>query len=197
MMIDIIISWFLTIIPLTISPGPANTMYAATGARFGLKKTLPLWMGINSICVLVTLLIGFGIGEFLFNYPTIQVILKYLASAFMVYLAVKFFNSSKLEQGETKAPGFIDGVVLQLFNFKFLFIPVIMFSQFLNPDKVIWVQVLFLTLTLSIVNMICHIVWITAGDIITKKFNSERAYKIQGYFFGFLLILVAVWMVLK
>ncbi len=196
-MAEFIVSWFLTIIPLTISPGPANTMFAATGARFGLKNTLPLWFGINLVCVVISLLVGFGIGEFLFDYPIIQLVLKYLASAFMVYLAVKFFKSSKFDKREAKAPGFIDGIILQLFNFKFLFIPVIMFSQFLNPEKVIWVQVLFLTLALTIVNMAGHMVWITAGDLITRKFNSERAYKAQSYFFGILLVLVAVWMVLR
>ena len=196
-MVEIIVSWFLTIIPLTISPGPANTMFAATGARFGLKNTLPLWMGINLVCISISLLVGFGIGEVLFDYPIIQLILKYLASVFMIYLAIKFFKSAKMEKSEAKAPAFMDGVVLQLFNFKFLFIPVIMFSQFLNPEKVVWTQVLFLTLALNVVNMSGHILWITAGDIITRKFNSEKAYKIQGYFFGFVLILVAVWMVLR
>jgi threonine/homoserine/homoserine lactone efflux protein len=61
----LIIPWLLAILPLTISPGPANTMYAASGATFGYKRRLPLWFGINLVCIIQTLVIGVGLLEFI------------------------------------------------------------------------------------------------------------------------------------
>ncbi len=56
------ISWFAVMFPLVISPGPANVMFAASGAKFGIKKSIPLMIGIDLIFVVQSILIGFGLG---------------------------------------------------------------------------------------------------------------------------------------
>lgn len=196
-MMSVIIPLILATLPLTISPGPANTMYAASGAQFGIRKTLPLWAGINLICIIQTLAVGFGVGELLFRFPSLEIIFKILASGYMIYLAFKFFKAAKVDKVKVKAPSFKDGVILELLNFKFMMVPMVIFSQFLDPDSVRWVQILTFTLILNSTNMTGHFVWISLGEILTKKVNTPTGMKLQSYFFGSLLIAVAVWMFLN
>ena len=194
---NLIIPWLLAILPLTISPGPANTMYAASGATFGYKRTLPLWFGINLICIIQTLVIGIGLGEVIFRYPALLLSFKYSGCCFMLYLSYKFFRSSKFEKTEIQALSFFDGVLLESLNFKFLMIPTVMFTQFLSPNNSKWTQILLMTAGLNFVNMAGHWVWIIGGDILTRKLESNRTIQIQGYFFGALLVGVAIWVALS
>lgn len=160
-------------------------------------QTVPLMLGINLICIIQTLLIGAGMGELLFRYPALMSVFKYAGCAFMLYLAYKFFRSSKVEKDQVNPPTFWDGCVLEFLNFKFLTIPMVMFSQFLSPEYSKWGQVLVMTVALNGLNMAGHCVWIAGGDAITRVFSSERAAKIQGYIFGSILVGVALWMALK
>jgi threonine/homoserine/homoserine lactone efflux protein len=194
---EIFVAWFLTVFPLTFSPGPANTMFAASGASFGFIQTIPLMLGINLICLIQTLIIGTGMGELVFRYPSLMSIFKYLGCLFMLYLAYKFFRSSKVEKKHVKAPTFWDGCVLEFLNFKFLTIPMVMFSQFLSPNYSKMGQVLIMTVALNGLNMAGNCVWIAGGDAITRVFSTDRAAKIQGYVFGVILVCVAIWMALK
>jgi len=52
------------IIPLAFSPGPGNMFFAASGAKFGFKKTLSANFGYHLATIIVTLLIGLGFGFF-------------------------------------------------------------------------------------------------------------------------------------
>ena len=183
----------MAMLPLTISPGPANTMYAASGAAFGWRKTIPLWLGINCVCIIQTLAIGIGLGEVLFRYPAISDLFKYAGIAFMLYLAYRFVRSTGIKEGEAEPLNFKDGAILEFLNFKFLMIPTVMYTQFLDPESSKWLQVLILGLGLNLLNMSGHWVWIIAGNSLTKVFQSNRTMKIQGYIFGSMLLVVAIW----
>jgi threonine/homoserine/homoserine lactone efflux protein len=184
----------MAILPLTITPGPANVTFAASSATFGVRNTVPVWLGINTVAIIQTGLIGMGLGEMLFRYPAVSQGFKMAGILFMLYLAVRFIRSTALKDTKVKPLGYLDGVILQFLNFKFLMIPTIMYTQFIDPESSTWGQVLILGVGLILLNISSHAVWITAGKTLTNVFHSERAMKIQGYSFGGMLIAVSIWM---
>lgn len=185
------------LVPLSFSPGPANTLFASSGAAVGFRRTVPLLLGTNLVCILQSLMIGAGVGALLLRYPALQNGFKYAGCTYMLYLAYKFFHASVVAADELEAPGFLDGCILEFFNFKFLMIPMLMFSQFTGQQDGGWETILLLTFALGFLTLASNSVWILGGAAIHQLLGSEAAVKIQGRLYGSMLFGVAVWMALR
>ena len=73
----------------SITPGPNNMMLLASGANFGLRRTLPHMLGVGIGFVLMMILIGLGLIQVFDRYPVSYDILKWGGLAYMLWLAVK------------------------------------------------------------------------------------------------------------
>ena len=109
---ETVITWLLALVPLAISPGPANILFAASGNSFGIKSTLPFWLGTNLICIVQTLAIGLSLGFIINKYPGTVELLKYLGVIFLLYLALHFFRASVTEHNIIKPLKFLDGIIV-------------------------------------------------------------------------------------
>ena len=93
-----------TILPLmmfalvsSITPGPNNLMLLASGANFGLRRSLPHMLGISLGFAFMALLVGIGLAQVFELYPVLKLILKVLAVVYMLYLAWKIANAAAPE----------------------------------------------------------------------------------------------------
>ncbi|RAV27776.1 LysE family translocator [Sinomicrobium soli] len=198
MNIDTFIAWLGVMLPLMISPGPANIVLAGAGMKQGVKNSIPLIIGINTVIVSYSLIIGLGLGEFLRSYPKLLFGIKMAGIVYIFYLSYKFlviknFNSAK---ANTKVYTFYDGLILQLLNPKGILMLFLMFSLFLNPNKNQAIQVLSMVLMLLILAIFCHIIWVTGGNAITKFIKHEKSQKIVNYIFSISLSIVAIWLLI-
>ena len=98
MTIQLVIAWFFTFFPITISPGPANLLLSSTSAQVGTRRTLPLMWGIVVVFAVQIAVIGIGIGQILFRYPELFTVFKILGALYLLYLALQFFRSSGLKK---------------------------------------------------------------------------------------------------
>ncbi|MDA3924164.1 MAG: LysE family transporter [Kiritimatiellae bacterium] len=94
MNIEFTLLWLVTLLPIVISPGPANILYAASGSSFGVKGTIPFWLATNITSIFQTLAVGFGLNFLISACPQITYVIKYLGIIFLLYLAFKFFKMS-------------------------------------------------------------------------------------------------------
>lgn len=187
------IAWFLTFFPITISPGPANLLLSSTSAQVGTRRTLPLMWGIIAVFALQIAVVGVGVGELVFRFPHLFIIFKVLGALYLFYLAVRFYRSSGMKAtGETKF-GFREGALLQFFNFKALSVPLIMYTQFLEPSTSTRLQIVVLTIALFGLIIGSLLTWVMGGSLLQRLFQSEFGVKWQGKIFGVLLAAVAVW----
>jgi len=90
---NIAVAWLMVLAPLSISPGPANVMFAASGGMFGVRATVPFWLATNLICIVQSLVVGLGFGVILVKFPEVAKLLQYAGVAVLLYLAVRFFLS--------------------------------------------------------------------------------------------------------
>ncbi|MFF7710550.1 LysE family transporter [Pseudomonas sp. NPDC007930] len=71
----------------TFSPGGATALATASGARFGLARSLPLILGIAAALWLLAALAGLGLGELVGQRPALQWALKLVGSLYLLWLA--------------------------------------------------------------------------------------------------------------
>ncbi|WP_024954525.1 LysE family translocator [Sulfurospirillum arcachonense] len=196
MNMETILSCVITLLPITISPGPANILFAASGSSFGIKNSLPFWLSTNSVCILQTLSIGFGLDFILKNYPHTIEIIHYIGVAFLLYLAFKFYNLSISSKDDIKPLTFTDGLVVEFLNVKYLIIPTIMFSQFYQPTDG-YSQIILLSILLAVLTMTSNIIWIIGGKSLALFVSQKNMQKKQGIIFGSLLLITAIWLAIN
>ena len=60
-----LIALLVFIIPMCFTPGPNNMMLLASGVNFGVKRTLPHWLGVSLGHFVMLLLVGAGLESLL------------------------------------------------------------------------------------------------------------------------------------
>ena len=96
-MIASMLALLVFLFPLACSPGPGNMFFAANGARFGVRATIPASAGYHLATWIVTAAIGFGFMATLERLPGLFMAIKWAGSACMLYLAWKLFRAGAVE----------------------------------------------------------------------------------------------------
>jgi len=191
---ELIFVWLITLLPIVLSPGPANILYAASGSSFGVKGTVPFWLGTNVTSIFQTLSVGFGLDFIISTYPEILSAIKYIGIIFLLYLAFKFFKMSNTLKTTFTPLTFKDGVIVEILNVKYLLIPTIMFSQFYSPETGGYVQIFALTFALVLLTLTTSMIWIVGGNSLALFVSDKHRQRAQGTLFGSLLCATALWL---
>ncbi|WP_026869019.1 LysE family translocator [Inquilinus limosus] len=83
----------------SITPGPSNLMLLASGANFGLRRTLPQVLGITLGFTALLLAVGLGLGAALAAWPALHAGLQAAGAAWLLYLAWRIGRSRSIGQG--------------------------------------------------------------------------------------------------
>ncbi|AZZ94925.1 LysE family translocator [Hahella sp. KA22] len=197
MSLSFIAAWLAVMFPLVFSPGPANVVFAASGAQLGVKRSLPLMAGIDLVFLLKSLLVGFGLGAVMQEYPQSYAILRTAGACYLFYLGYCFFRPAL--SGDPTAPkklGFKDGLIIQLLNAKGWVMVVLMFSLFGAQGEEATARALWLAAMLACLNICTHLAWIAAGAVLVKRLTGGLGQHVQAVLFGGGLIVVGVWLLL-
>ncbi|MGB1235746.1 MAG: LysE family translocator [Planktomarina sp.] len=73
----------------SITPGPNNLMLKASGANFGIRRTIPHALGVGLGFVFMVIMVGLGLAQLFDLYPVLHTVLKVLATIYLVWLAWK------------------------------------------------------------------------------------------------------------
>ena len=85
----------------SITPGPNNLMLMASGTNFGMKRTLPHILGINTGFIVMIFLVGFGLMQVFEMFPATFNILKIISVAYLLYLAWKIATTNTVNNTNT------------------------------------------------------------------------------------------------
>jgi threonine/homoserine/homoserine lactone efflux protein len=83
----------------SITPGPNNLMLMASGANFGLRRTLPHMLGVALGFVVMAALVGLGLVQVFAALPGLFLVLKVGCVGYLLYLAWKIANAAAPEGG--------------------------------------------------------------------------------------------------
>ncbi|MFW2589330.1 LysE family translocator [Sagittula sp. SSi028] len=85
------------------TPGPNNLMLVASGANFGLRRSLPHLSGVALGFPLMTVPVGLGIMRVFEAWPPLYTALKAAALIYMLYLAWKIATAGQIKQADAHA----------------------------------------------------------------------------------------------
>lgn len=93
----------LALIPFAFAqsatPGPNNLMLLASGANFGVWRTVPHILGVAGGFIVMALVLGLGLSQIFTAYPITLTIMKVFAVLYMLWLAWRIANASAPQAG--------------------------------------------------------------------------------------------------
>ena len=184
-----ILSLSLFMFVTSCSPGPNNVVASHSGFNHGIKKSIPLMLGVIFGFTTMLAVVNFGLINIFNIYPIIQKILVGTGSIFLIYLAYKIsFSKSSNKDENLKPVNFIETFLYQFLNPKGVIVAIIAAStytesgiNFLNYS--LWMLgIAFLFAVISI------IFWTFLGKFMRKFATNEKFIKWFNYVMSTLLI---------
>lgn len=164
-------------------------MLWASGANYGLKKTLPHMLGITIGFGSLILLCGFGLGFIFERIPVFQTALKFIGALYLFYLAYRIATASFGGKKETQKPlSFFEAAGFQYANPKAWVMALSLMSTFVIPQTSFIMNVIIITLLVMLVNLPCISVWALFGTAIGRLLKNPRALTVFNFFMAALLV---------
>jgi threonine/homoserine/homoserine lactone efflux protein len=162
------------------TPGPNNFVAFYSGFNFGIKRTLPHIFGVTFGFPFLLLCVALGLINIFKLYPLIQVVLKYLGTIFLIYLAYKIsFSGSENQENKNKNP----------VNPKAVIASIIVVSTYIAPGENFinyTTQIIILAFLVSVTSIT---LWTFLGKFLRKFATNDKFINYFNYAMSLLLLL--------
>lgn len=178
-----------------ITPGPVNIIATSSGASFGFLRTVPHVLGATVSYTLIVFLVGIGLNQLLQNSPVFTENLRYLGSAFLLYMAYKIATANSdpdKPESNSKPPSFIEGVLCQGLNPKAWLVSMSGVSVFVLSQNSAHFYLLAYCLISFVLCFTGVATWAVAGHMIKNYLKKPGRQKRFNHIMGFLLCLTVV-----
>lgn len=164
-------------------------MLLNSGLSFGVKRSLPHWLGVLFGFTIMVLFCVLGISATLTSHAWLQSIIKFAGSGYMLYLAYKMIFISKDLDGsrEAKPMTFVQAVLFQWLNPKSWMILISAIGIFIT-GKSFMTEAFSLTTVLFITTLFGSSSWLLFGASLQRLLKEEKHKKIFNYVMAALLI---------
>ena len=178
---------------LGFTPGPNNAVAAYSGFNFGIKKTLPLILGVGFGYTALIILINFVLISTFKNYPIIQEVIRVLGTFFLIYLAYKISFSKISSDGKTKNPvKFLDKFIFQFINPKGVMAGVTLSSNFVEQGENYLNHSIWVIVVCSVTAFLSITSWTFLGKFLRKFATNNNFIKRFNYAMSLLLIVCII-----
>lgn len=152
----------------SITPGPNNAMLLASGANFGVARTIPHLIGIALGFGAMVLAAGLGADTVFAARPWLYPVLKMLGAAYMIYLAWIIATTNTVDvNGRIGSPITVLGAAaFQWVNPKAWMMAIGAVSTFLLPNSS-WSSIALLAAAFVLINAPCLMVWACFGAAVS------------------------------
>ena len=178
---------------LGFTPGPNNAVAAYSGFNFGIRKTLPLILGVGFGYTTLIVLINFVLISTFKNYPIIQEIIRVLGTFFLIYLAYKISFSKISSDGKTENPvKFFDKFIFQFINPKGVMAGVTLSSNFVEQGENYLNHSIWVIVVCSVTAFLSITSWTFLGKFLRKFATNNNFIKRFNYAMSLLLIVCII-----
>ena len=170
------------------TPGPNNAVASYSAFNFGVRKTLPIILGVGlGYTVLVVLLI-FALISVFQKYPYLQEIIRILGSIFLIYLAYKIsFSKSKSQSKKENPVKFYETFFFQFINPKGVMAAITLISKFVSQENYISSSISVIVVC-SVTAFLSITSWALLGKFLRKFATNNEFIKRFNYAMSILLV---------
>ena len=180
------------------TPGPNNSMLTASGIKFGYIKTLPHLIGILLGHFFQITLVSYGLGNVFLKLPALQFYMKILCFIYLVYLSWKMLGSFSVVKKESGRPlRFYEASLFQFINPKAWTVAITAVAGFFPLGESFFKATMFLALTAPFICFPSISLWALFGSTLRMFVNNLKTKKIIEYILALLLILTALFVLIK
>ena len=182
----------IAILAVGYTPGPANIYAMSCSLRYGCRASMRMWCGL--LCGFLTAALLAAAAAHLAGMAFTEYVpyLRYLAAAYIIYLAWKTYRAGISSEGDTR-PTSASGFVVQLTYAKIILFDLTCYSAFVLPYSQRFLDLLPVTALLILAGPGANLVWLLAGGAI-KPFVYRYAKTVSAVM-AVALLLCAVMMV--
>lgn len=179
------------VISASVTPGPNNIMLMASGANFGLRRTLPHMMGVVVGFPLMLVMVGAGLSVVLQDHPVIHQIIRYAGAAYMLWMAWKIAMArpEKKEARQDRPMRFLEAVFFQWINPKAWTFAISAIAAYTTPGGSFALQLGIIVLVCTAVCIPNSLLWITGGKFLSRLLNDPARMTLFNRIMGGLLAL--------
>ena len=153
------------------TPGPANMVVMASGARFGARASVPFLGGVILGKQFIIWPLGLGFLSVLDPEGMMFTILKWASVAYILWLAWKIAGTRIVAaEAGTAPPRFVEGLIVHPLNPKAWAMVIGGFTNFVDPAGTPFLQTLSVALGLIGVQLVLQPLWMLSGVQIAKVF---------------------------
>ena len=184
--LSISLFWFVT----AYTPGPNNVVASYSGFNFGVKKTIPHILGVTLGFTSLVVFLSIGLINVFKLFPIIQIVIKYLGTLFLIYLAYKIAFSVNTNDTKKENPvKFIETFLFQYLNPKGVTVAIIVVSTYVELGENYLnysAQIVFLAFMFSVTSIT---LWTFVGRFLRKFATNDKFIKYFIYVMSCLLLL--------
>ncbi len=184
--LSIALFWFVT----AYTPGPNNVVASYSGFNFGIIKTIPHILGVTLGFTSLVVFLSIGLINIFKLFPIIQIIIKYLGTIFLIYLAYKIASATASDDTKKENPvRFIETFLFQYLNPKGVMVAIIVVSTYVElgenyvnyATQVVLLAFLFSSTSITL--------WTFIGKFLRKFATNDKFIKYFNYAMSGLLLL--------
>ena len=184
--LSIALFWFVT----AYTPGPNNVIASYSGFNFGINKTIPHILGVTLGFTSLVIFLVVGLINVFKLFPIIQIVIKYLGTIFLVYLAYKIASSTKSTDIERENPvKFIETFFFQYLNPKGVTVAIIVVSTYVEYGENYVNYATQIVLLAFLFSLSSITLWTFIGKFLRKFATNDKFIKYFNYVMSGLLLL--------
>ena len=173
-----------------VTPGPNNAMIMASGLNYGIKRSMPHYLGIVLGFPTMVLAVGMGIAQLFEVYPVMHLVLKIAGAAYLSFLAYKIATApvSESKEAEGKPFTFLQAAAFQWVNPKAWVLAVGATVTYTTLGDGYVLQVITIGLIFMIFGAPCIMLWLWGGASLKTLMRNPSTVRIFNISMASLLI---------
>jgi threonine/homoserine/homoserine lactone efflux protein len=186
---DILAALLLFAFASSVTPGPNNIMLLASGANFGLRRTVPHMLGISVGHAVMVALVGLGLIGVFAALPWLRTALMVACAGYLLWLAWRIANAAPPREGEAAGRPFtfLQAAGFQWVNPKAWYMAIYAQTNY-NTGQEAW-DAVAVALAFAAVNLPSVTVWAWGGTQIRRWLEAPG--RLRAFNVTMALLLVA------
>ena len=181
----------------SITPGPNNMMLLASGANFGLRRSIPHMLGISIGHSLMVVILGAGLVAVFEAHPVVNRVLTVVAVAYLLWLAWRIANAAPKAPDAPETAGrpftFLQAAGFQWVNPKAWFMALTAITVYTATQS--FAEVLLVAFVFACTNLPSITVWTVMGQQLRRFLTTPSRLRAFNWSMAALLVL-SLWPVI-